>query len=180
MVENFQQKFYDSIGLYKSRNPRLFIVNYFDTVINQIDLNAEVTLNSLSKVTTSRLGEENLDAEINKLRLEFIDEVKKAETAALINCDQNLKSSLSYYEQAEELAGGESVAPVAGSSPPRINTRLVNINNKLLDQTVKLFSNFFVIIDRASLTPKYTAKYKLGLMIILDWFMQESEFKIFK
>ena len=182
-MENLDKKFNETVMLSNSRNPRLFIVNYFGTIINQIDISAETLLNRLyetdsMKTSNSLSGNSSRRSsnssssndterdEINRIRDEFIKEIKQLEFLALTNCEKNLKANFNYYN-------------IVGNNNPTVNIRekemslsqIVEIKNRLINQ-------FCIIIEKNSLSNKFS--YKLGLLIILDWYLNENDFKTLK
>jgi hypothetical protein len=156
--------------LSKNHSPRLYIVNYFDLIINQIDLTAEVTLDHLNDKTTSNntsscsgssrtatvASNEDEHDEINRIRGELIHEIKRLEQAALVNYDKNLKTNAAIFNNLS--ANGEK--------------------SDTADMRNKLFSNYCILIDKNSLSNKYN--YKLGLLVVLDWYLSEMDHKILK
>ncbi len=146
--------------LSKSRSPRLYIVNYFDLIINQIDITAETALHDLNesknKNNSPHGSDEHGKNEINKIRNELIHEVKKLELAALTNYDKDLKTNISFYNSVN--AGDDKFDSI-------------EIKNRL-------FSNYCIFIDKKFLVNKYN--YKLGLLIELDWYLSETDIKLLK
>jgi hypothetical protein len=171
-MQTINQNYSDIMLLSKSRSPRLYIVNYFDLIINQIDITAESALNDLNEPSpatknnatsnnnTTHQQKHSNEAErneINKLRDELIREIKKLEQAALANYDNDMKTNIGFYTSVND-GNGDKLDSI--------------------DVKTKLFSNYCILIDKKFLVSKYN--YKLGLLIVLDWYLSETDIKILK
>lgn len=65
---------------YYSNNPNLYVVNYFEAIVNEVDLKCETTLADLE---AKSLPDDETRQTVNEIRENFIDEIKRLERRSL-------------------------------------------------------------------------------------------------
>ena len=129
-------------------SPRFDIVDYFDSVINQIDIDAEMKIASHEK---NRNGNsiESLK-QINVIRNKYLEKIKQIQAINLDNYDrykENCDSMLKNLKKSEKVK-----------------------RNKILLKKFAFYLN--------SQSIQNYSKNILGLLIVLDWYLSEDDLSL--
>ena len=133
-------------------NMKLWIADYFDGITNRIDL---LTERYLAKCEEKNKVHEK--RKFNLIRAKFMDSIKKIQ-----------EFNLRQFEMNEEMLVNKMESFKVQS----------NVNNHdLINEMAKLlFKKFCIFINSKNLT----SKYRLGLLIITDWYMSDSDVSFLK
>ena len=132
-------------------NHKLTIVDYFDTLINQIDIASETLI-------SENHTDENKKKEVNTLRLEFLNEIKRIQAVNLKNYEEI------YYNRLNLISLSKNDQDACG--------RL----EKITDNAI--FKVFCFYVENSYL--KNVCAPKNGLLVTLDWFLNENEIAFIK
>ena len=133
---------------------KLWITNYFDSVINKIDIFTE---NLIVECESNANVKKRCD--LNSTRDKIINEIKTIEEANL----KELEINREYV---------------------RIQIEILRLNHKhedLVNQISKvLFKNFCIFISNKEVNVKLSSSYPLGILIVTDWFMTDADILFLK
>jgi hypothetical protein len=129
-------------------NPRFEIVDYFDSLINKIDIDAEMKIALLEKNRNSTSFESL--RQINAIRNKYLEIIKQIQS---INLD--------IYERDKE-------------NKDSILDHLKRIDR--VKRNKVLFKKFGFYLNNQSL--ETYSKNTLGLLVVLDWYLSENDLNL--
>ena len=134
---------------------RLDIVDYFDTLVNQIDIEAETKITLIKRKLNNADNDDHFVLrQINAIRSKFVDKIRAIQVFNLAsldcnkeNCDNNLVRLKTFDD--------------------------MHRRNRLL------LKKFAFYLNRQSLE-SFSRNSILGLLVIIDWYLDESELDVLK
>ena len=135
-------------------NLRLWVTDYFSGIINQVDI---LTERLLVVCEHGKLAKRK--RKLNLMREKLINEIKLVEEVNFKELENNGDSIIIQIE----------------------NVRIAHFSDKqwLISEISRiLFKKFCIFMDFEEL--KKTSNYKLGLLIVTDWFLTESDIAFLK
>lgn len=135
-----------------SLNPKLWIVDYFDDLINKLDIITEKIIYKC-KITKT------LKDKLNSKRAKFINEIKRVESYNLDEYEKNIEHYSSRLSQLDV-------------------KNLSKSQDLIIELKKELFKKFCVFIEALDL-PRNT-NYLPGVLIITDWYITDEEVEILK
>ena len=134
---------------------KLTIIDYFDKLINQIDIATETLISEFNSNESSK-------EEINNLRFQFLEEIKRVQTFNLKNFEEIFHNEfIKIRKKLLNSKNSNEVACCAG----------IDIKNNI-------FKLCCIFIENCCLNNVFTSKY--GLLVTLDWFMNENDVNLIK
>ena len=127
---------HNSLSIFET-NPRLKIIEYFDKLVNQIDICSEKLISKNNKVNPAK----NDNDDINIIRMKLITEIKQIE---MFNLN-------------------------------KLNERS---NNAISNKDEDVFKCFSFFVEHFYL--EKIPFFKLGILIIVDWYMNQDQIELFK
>jgi hypothetical protein len=126
---------HNSLSIFET-NPRLKIIEYFDKLVNQIDICSEKLITKNNKLNLVK----NDNDDINIIRMKLIEEIKQIEMFNLNQLEEN--------------------------------------NNGPANKDEDIFKCFSFFIEQFYL--EKIPFFKLGVLVVIDWFMNQDQIEIFK
>lgn len=127
---------HNSLSIFET-NPRLKIIEYFDKLVNQIDICSEKLISKNNKVNPAK----NDNDDINIIRMKLITEIKQIE---MFNLN-------------------------------KLNERS---NNAISNKDEDVFKCFSFFVEHFYL--EKIPFFKLGILVIIDWYMNPDQIELFK
>ena len=128
-------------------NPKLLIVDYFDKLTNTIDIDTEVLIEKFYSC-------QEIKDKLNRLRLLYLNEVKRAE--------------LEYLKQLMPSSSSISTTTSTTNSNSKMNK-----NEEVETKEFKFRGNFLFYIEHVYLENFFN--YKNGVLVALDFCLSDDE-----
>jgi hypothetical protein len=136
-------------------NPKLWIVDYYELLLNELDVRVETICEKIHLNEVSNASE--IENELNRIRSQFVKEIKRVQERNLLNFEQKSQSFLE-----------------------KINNKGENFTrNDKINENVKeiIFSDYcFFITNNLDIMLHSNRSTRLGLKLITcDWYLNENQ-----
>jgi len=141
-------------------HPKFWIIDYYELLINEIDVRCETILMNIHLNELSNAIE--MQNELNRAREQFINEIKSLQEKNLIFFERNSKVILSQFN--DMLAKSDTLDSIR-------KTEMIEEIRKII------FSNYcFLITNNLDLMLHSNRSTRLGLkLIVCNWYLNESQ-----
>ena len=144
-------------------HPKLWIVDYYDSMINEIDVRCETIFSMVIKqhLENEEDGRENeIQTNLNGIRARFIQEITAVQESNLLQYEKN---SVEIYKKFEQISQIE-------------NDHVQSVMIDELKRTIFSRDYCFLITNHLDLMMHTHRSTRLGLkLVVCDWYLDENQ-----